>query len=126
MRVTLDSGAAVFVALGKSAAARVRRCEAVGEHVTQYGVNREAVCSTVVRADVEFGGATTRGCPIYLNETDLGDCDGYVGAAFLEAYELLILETEVWTRCVGPVGTQALDVTLQTGPCGGAPARCGA
>ena len=93
-------------------------------HVTQHGVNSEVVCSTVVRATVDMCGMLTARCPVYVNTADLGDVDGYVGAALLEAYELLVLERELRARPVGAVDVHALDASHARGACVGSSPVC--
>lgn len=122
---TVDTGAAVYVALGPTAAARVRSCDASDPlHVTQHGVSGEVVCSTVLRTTVDMGGLITTECPVYVNSIDLGDVDGYVGAALLEAYELLILERELRIRPVGDVDVHLLDTSHVRGVCDGYVPNC--
>lgn len=117
MRMTIDTGATSFLSLGASAASRIRSCTSVSKKVEQFGVNGEVVCSEVVNADLQFAGHVLS-VPCFMNDTDLPDVDGYVGAALLCAFDLLILPNELMARKIADVDRAMLDSVSAPGSCG--------
>jgi len=125
MRATVDTGAVVFVAIGASAARKIRNCSVqVPRKVQQTGVNGEQICSEVVTTTVEFAGVEVTDIEAYLNDADLGDVDAYIGAAFLVGFDLLIMGDELLARHTGSINKKLLNPTMKSGSCGGGLAQC--
>lgn len=123
MRATVDTGAVVFVAIGATAARKVQECSVhPPKKVNQAGVNGEQICSEVVSSTVEFAGVEVS-VPVYMNDTDLGDVDAYIGAAFLVGFDLLVMGDELLARKSGQINTKLLDPSMKRGGCSGV-AQC--
>lgn len=91
-RCTVDTGAPGPISLGLQAGARLAECSTSAQPraVHQSGVNGERVCSQIVRSTVRFCGQEHEGVPIFVNDTNVDQVDGYVGMGFLRAFDILI------------------------------------
>lgn len=101
MRVTVDSGAACYLSIGKQSASKLKACRATGKTLRQVGANGEAICSHAVLADVVLGGvsdATVHSVPVLVNDMNLDTEDGYVGFCFLRHFDLCITPGVLYAR----------------------------
>lgn len=126
LRVTVDSGAACYLSVGKQAADKLRKCEATGKTMRQVGANGEHICSHAVRARVEMGGAS-EDVPVLVNDMDLGGEDGYLGYCFLRHFDLCVVPGAMFARRnKAPFDAGMLDQTLSDKPCSGSAPACAA
>lgn len=125
--VTVDTGAACYVALSSNAAQRLRSCSRdVSKHVRQRGANGEQVCGDIVTSSVTLGGHVIEDVPVYVNSSPLFDVDGYIGLAYLRHFDLLILDDELLIRRNdSEPNLTLLDAVASFGSCGEDPPRCG-
>lgn len=124
VQCTVDTGASSFLSLSSSAAARIRKCSQESpQRIRQVGVNGENVCSDVVLCDVEFCQTKFSEIPVFLNDYDLDDVDGYVGLSLLRAFDLLITTDELACRYNGAeLRTDQFQNILTSGNCASTPA----
>ena len=97
MRVTVDSGAACYLSLGKQAATKLTTCHSTGRTMRQIGANGERVCAHAVMTTVEMGGAKEH-VPVLVNDTGLDSEDGYIGYCFLRHFDLCITPDTFYAR----------------------------
>lgn len=97
MRCTVDTGAPGPICLGASAAKRIGACSRGGKEVSlrQSGVNGEQVCSDIIRARVSFCKHVFEETPVFINDTEVDQVDGYVGMGFLRAFNIMITESGI-------------------------------
>lgn len=97
MRCTVDTGAPGPICLGASAARRIETCSRGGKEVSlrQSGVNGEQVCSDIIRARVSFCKQVFEDAPVFVNDTEVDQVDGYVGMGFLRAFNIMITESGI-------------------------------
>lgn len=93
-RLTVDTGAPGPVSLGASAAARLTACRARQTAIAQEGVNGEEICSEVVLARLEFAHREFEDVPVFVNDREVGDVDGYMGMGVLRAFNILITSSD--------------------------------
>lgn len=127
MRVTVDTGAACYLSIGKRSAEKLRTCRATGKTMRQVGANGERICSHAVLAHVEMGGATEE-VPVLVNNMDLDSEDGYLGFCYLRHYDLCVTPDTLYARRNPSVfDPTLLDATLSTkGGCPDALPACAA
>lgn len=91
-RCTVDTGAPGPVCLSVGAGRRLRACNRSRETrvMRQAGVNGEQVCSELVAATMEFCGQTFEDVPVFVNDSETEQVDGYVGMGVLRAFDMLI------------------------------------
>jgi len=89
-RCTVDTGAPGPICLGASAASRLKSCSLASQSLSQVGVNGENVCSDMLYSHVEFCGYGFDKALVFANGNDLEQVDGYVGLAFLRAFDMLL------------------------------------
>ena len=89
-KCTVDTGAPGPLCLGAQAAKQVRKCVQGGHTVNQTGVNAEDVCSEIISTTLSFCGEEFAAAPIFINSLTTDHIDGYVGMAFLRAFDILI------------------------------------
>lgn len=96
-RCTVDTGAPGPISLGAQAGARLRACaaSATPHAVHQTGVNGERICSQIVEATVQFCNVEYERVPLFVNDSDVDQVDGYVGMGFLRAFDILITPTAI-------------------------------
>lgn len=126
-RLTVDTGSALTIALGIEAAAALRSCEtAAPMHVQQQGVNGERVCSSVVWSKATVAGQTLD-TPVFLNDHDIEQVDGYIGLGILKDFDMLVTKDEVRLRFVkdDPGARARLVDTSRAGWCGSVPSCAG-
>ena len=125
LRVTVDTGAACYLSIGKQAASKLAACKATNKSMQQLGVNGERVCSTQVLASVELAGELARDVPVLVNDMNLDGEDGYVGICFLRHFDLCVTPRELFARRNAlPFDLTLLDAMLGERPCGGPPPAC--
>lgn len=118
LRLVLDTGAAAPVSLHRGAS-RLREPTDGARRATQLGVNGERVCSQVHHGDVTFAGITQRNVDVLVSDSQPMGVDGYVGMAFLRAFDLLIAPRKLGVRASGlPVKRCA---STSAGACAAAP-----
>lgn len=126
-RLTVDTGSALTVSLGADASRELRSCESSRpQHIQQQGVNGERVCSSVVWSTAAVAGHTLE-TPVFLNDHDAEQVDGYIGLGILQCFDMLVAEDEMRLRLVeDDVGARRrLAERSRDGWCGVAP-RCAA
>ena len=101
LRLVLDTGAAAPVSVHKRSS-RLRAPADGARRATQLGVNGERVCSQVHQGDVTFAGITQRNVDVLVSDSQPMGVDGYVGMAFLRAFDLLIAPRKLGVRASGP------------------------
>ena len=96
-RCTVDTGAPGPVCLSAGAAKRIPTCVNNSEKrvLRQTGVNGEQVCSEIIAADVKFCNRTFSKIPIFVNDTDIDQVDGYIGLGMLRAFDMLFTPTGI-------------------------------
>ena len=123
-RVTVDSGAACYLSLGKQAASKLRTCRPTGRTMRQVGANGERVCAHAVMARVELCGAI-EDVPVLVNDMALDSEDGYVGWCFLRHFDMCVTPNAMYARRnAAPFDASMLDGTLSDAPCAGPPPGC--
>jgi predicted aspartyl protease len=116
-RVTVDSGAACYLSLGKQAASKLRTCRPTGRTMRQVGANGERICAHAVTAHIELCGST-EDVPVLINDMALDSEDGYVGWCFLRHFDLCVTPNAVYARRnAAPFDASMLDTTLSDTPC---------
>lgn len=124
--VTVDTGAACYLALGANAVARLRRCQQTHRTMQQVGANGEHICSHAVVCTVEFAGAR-EDVPVLVNDSDVDGDDGYLGACMLRHFDLCLTRGELLARRnPRPFDAKLLEATLGTRPCAGPAPACAA
>jgi hypothetical protein len=99
--LTLDTGAPGPICISSSAAARLRsRCRGTDYVLRQRGVNGENVCAAAILAPVEVVGMAFEQVVVLVNDLPVAMTDGYVGLAFLSAFDLLVSRDYVGLRPV--------------------------
>ena len=90
LQIVVDTGAAVPLSLGRTAAARLTACARPSPpaRVTQAGVHGERVCSDALTARVAFGPVDLGEVELYVNEGEVEGADGYAGIGLLRALDL--------------------------------------
>lgn len=90
LRIVLDTGAAVALALAPEAVQRLRTCSVPSEsqHVTQIGVHGDRVCSELLHVPVFIGPLDLGHVPTVANGSPVQGCDGYAGMGLLRALTL--------------------------------------
>lgn len=124
--LTVDTGSALTISLGANAARKLASCDASGPmHVQQQGVNGERVCSSIVWSKAEIAGRSLD-TPVFLNDHDIEQVDGYIGLGLLSCFDILISKTEMRLRFMedDPGMRKRLVETSRTGWCDAAP-QCG-
>jgi len=106
---TVDTGAPGPICLGRKAGRKVH-CESTSTPLSlrQSGVHGEVICSDLVVCDVVFSGSSLPSLPVLLNDRESGHADGFVGLAFLRAFDLFFEAEGVGFR---PSGLEPRDVT---------------
>ena len=91
MRVTVDTGAACYLSVGHTAAARIAQCASTGASMRQVGANGERICAQLLLAAVEMAGVAFAGVPVTVNDRDVDEEDGYAGVCLLRHFDMLLL-----------------------------------
>ena len=99
--LTVDTGSPGPICLTKNAGNSLPQKHIVKKHIIQEGVNGERVCSNLIICDVVFSNHTWRDCQIMHNHHNLKGVDGYVGMAFLRAYDMMIETNSIGFRLSG-------------------------
>lgn len=99
-KCTVDTGSPGPICLSSRAAARLTRCNQnrEGRVLRQSGVNGEDICSEIVSASLEFCHKTFQDVPIFANDMNTDQVDGYVGLAVLRAFDILITPAGIGFR----------------------------
>lgn len=99
VRLTVDTGAPGPICVGTDVARRLRgRCISDEHHFRQSGVNNEAVCSDAIVASGSLLGRDLGDVLVLVNDLPVAMTDGYVGLAFLSAFEVLLDESTLAFR----------------------------
>ncbi len=124
LRVTVDSGAACYLSIGKQASTKLRACRPTGQTMRQVGANGERICAHAVRVRVEMCGVA-EDVPVLVNDLALDSEDGYVGWCFLRHFDMCITPDTLYARRnSAPFDTTLLGEALSTTPCAGPPPEC--
>lgn len=99
--LTVDTGSPGPICLNKNAGDSLTQKNTAGQHVLQEGVNGESVCSNLITCDVVFANNSWKDCQIMHNDKNTQGVDGYVGMAFLRAYDILIETNSIGFRLSG-------------------------
>lgn len=92
---TIDTGAPGPICVGKNAIHKIKNCRVrQKKSLIQNGVNGERICSEIIEIDVTFAGSIYS-VPVFVNDLSTEQVDGYVGLAFLRAFDILITNTEI-------------------------------
>lgn len=92
---TIDTGAPGPICVGRNALRKIKSCHVKEKKkLTQNGVNGEQICSEIVEVDVHFAGAKYK-TPVFVNDAPTEQVDGYVGLAFLRAFDILITNSNI-------------------------------
>lgn len=98
LRCTMDTGAPGPICLGVDVLGKIKSCTLRDrKSLQQNGVNGERICSEIVETDLAFLGVTYK-VPVFINNSLTDGVDGYVGMAFLRAFDLLITPSDVGFR----------------------------
>lgn len=127
MRVTVDSGAACYLSIGRDASARIRACRSTEKYMQQVGANGENICSQCVLADVSLAGVAgdMADVPVLVNDMNLDGEDGYVGVCFLRHFDLCVTPRELLARRnAHPFDATLLEGILTSRACGSATPAC--
>lgn len=117
LNVTVDSGAACYLSIGKQAADKLK-CKMSGKSMQQVGVNGERICSSEALASMEMIGETVESVPILINDMNLDGEDGYVGICFLRHFDLCVTPQEMFARRNAlPFDLTLLDAMLSERSC---------
>ena len=117
LRVTVDSGAACYLSIGKQASGKLRACRPTGRTMRQVGANGERICAHAVLARVDLCGATEE-VPVLVNDMALDSEDGYVGWCFLRHFDLCVTPDTLYARRnASPFDASMLDAVLSEAPC---------
>ena len=127
-RVTVDTGSPLTVSLGRRAADQVRMCHAhEAKRLVQRGINGERVCSDIVWAAVKLGASESMQLPVFLNDSDATDADGYVGLGLLRGYDLMFDESKLFAIRSGlAIDADAIYALGTRAWCSSAAPRCAA
>ena len=99
-RLTVDTGSALTISLGLDAANSLKSCESSEPmHIQQQGVNGEHVCSSIVWSTADVAGTSLK-TPIFLNDHNIEQVDGYIGLGILKCFDILITFKEMRLRFV--------------------------
>lgn len=121
-KCTVDSGASAFVSLSSSAASKIKKCKHASTKIRQIGVNGEDVCSDIVQCNVTFCHQSFEDVPIFLNNFDLDDVDGYIGLSLLRSFDLLITKDELLCKYNElDLITSHISLIASDGSCGSPP-----
>lgn len=124
LRVTVDSGAACYLSLGKDAGKRLRTCRPTGKTLRQVGANGEHICSNVVRARVEMAGVAEE-VNVAINDLAVHGEDGYIGVCYLRHFDLCVTRDTLFARRnAAEFDATLLDGTLSDQPCPGPAPSC--
>lgn len=99
--LTVDTGAPGPICLSHEAGNRLNTADVMDVSIFQQGVNGERVHSQLLSADVVFANETWTQCQVLHNDKNMHGADGYVGLAFLRAYDLLISTHGIGFRLSG-------------------------
>ena len=126
LRVTVDSGAACYLSVGKQAADKIRTCRPTGRTMRQLGANGERICAHAVLASVDLCGATEE-VPVLINDLAIDSEDGYIGWCFLRHFDICVTPTALYARRnAAPFDASMLDAALGDTPCKSLPPECAA
>lgn len=130
-RCTVDTGAPGPVCLSSAASARLRSCERnVGDTrvLRQAGVNGEQVCSELISTSMSFCGKVFEHVPVFVNDSDTEQVDGYIGMGVLRAFDILISPSGIgFARGTLPMRTlDEYRTAAVPGKCDGVRLGCGA
>ena len=127
IRVTVDTGAACYLAIGSDVASKFRTgsCVATGKVVHQLGANGERVCAHVITTSVQMAGQLLLDVPVLVNHGSVPGEDGYVGYCFLRHFDLCVTSREMLARRNdAPLDLHMLDGTFDgASACGEGPPR---
>tara|TARA_B100000787_G_scaffold112077_1_gene83451 strand:+ start:4046 stop:5104 length:1059 start_codon:yes stop_codon:yes gene_type:complete len=101
VRCTVDTGASTTICVGQSTMRRMKGVNTTGAHIEQVGINSEVVCSDIVRCNVHFCNKSFADVPIFVNQQNIEETDGYVGLGFLKAFNLLITPLSLFAQYNG-------------------------
>lgn len=101
VRCTVDTGASTTICVGASVLRRMRDFKTTDAHIEQIGINSEIICSDIVRCDVEFANMSFRDLPVFVNQQNVEETDGYVGLGFLKAFNLLVTPMSLFAQSNG-------------------------
>lgn len=97
-RCTVDTGAPGPVCLSSGASARLRSCQRNHNDtrvLRQAGVNGEQVCSELITTSMNFCGRAFENVPVFVNNSETEQVDGYIGMGVLRAFDILISPTGI-------------------------------
>ena len=124
MRVTVDTGAACYLSLGKQASAKLRDCRPTGKTMRQVGANGERICAHAVRAHVGMCGVA-EDVPVLINDLAIDSEDGYLGWCFLRHFDLCVTKDVLYARrTLDAFDATLLDGVLSAEPCAVSPPAC--
>lgn len=116
---TVDTGASTTICIGESALRQMKGVERTNAHIEQVGINAEVVCSDIVHCSVRFCKNSFPSVPIFVNQQNIEETDGYVGLGFLKAFDLLVTPFSLFARYNGtPVASlESYNAVRRQGSC---------
>ena len=119
VRCTVDTGASTTICVGAPVLKRLQNYKMTNEHIEQVGINAEVICSDIVRCDVEFANMSFHDLPVFVNQQNVEETDGYVGLGFLKAFNLLVTPMSLFAQFNGaPVASlDSYDNVRRQGTC---------
>ncbi len=125
MRVTVDSGAACYLSIGRASSEKMRECRASGKYMQQVGANGESICSQAVLATVAMAGEEVADVPVLVNDMDVDNEDGYLGICFLRHFDLCVTPHELFARRNNALfDITLLDSMMSERSCGASAPAC--
>ncbi len=129
-RCTVDTGSPGPICLSASAVARLKKCKQGRERhvIRQSGVNGEEVCSEIVTATIKFCSNTFENVPIFANDTNTDQVDGYIGLGVLRAFDILITSNGIGfcTNGYKMLSAEEFKSSASVGACPGVSLSCDA
>lgn len=118
-RCTMDTGSPTPISLGKEAARRIPSCKRKKKTLSQNGVNGEGICSEVITSSMTICDRLYENVPIFVNDHNVDQTDGYIGLSVLRAFDILILVNEFGLRPNGlsMVSAESLVDETNDGTC---------
>ena len=91
LNCTVDTGSPGPICVGANAISKLQTCVARNgrKSLQQNGVNGETICSEILETTLKFAGKSFNTI-IFVNNLPTDSVDGYVGLAFLRAFDILI------------------------------------
>ena len=103
VRCTVDTGASMTICIGKSVFDKMSRYKKTDEHIQQIGINSEVICSNIILSDISFCGKSFSEVPVFVNDQEVEETDGYVGLGLLKCFDLLVTPIALFAKYNGGV-----------------------